>query len=159
MRIIKLALLSIVFLFLIITGMSLLIPSQIRISKAINLPNNEDVVNALVRDTGNWHLWHPLFLENSGKGRPGIAIKPLQQNDSVVIKNVQLGTQAPVLNGWQLYHHTSTDSLTLQWFMDFKLAWYPWQKFGSLLYENTYGVMMQQGLQNIKEQMEQQRRF
>jgi hypothetical protein len=34
--------------------------------------------------------------------------------------------------------------------MDFRLRWYPWQKFGSLLYEDTYGTMMQQGLQKLK---------
>lgn len=34
--------------------------------------------------------------------------------------------------------------------MDFHLSWYPWQKFGSLLYESTYGAMMEKGLTNIK---------
>jgi hypothetical protein len=37
--------------------------------------------------------------------------------------------------------------------MDFKLPWYPWQKFGSLFYENTYGQMMQNGLANSKNRL------
>ncbi|HVE60520.1 MAG TPA: hypothetical protein VNA26_01785 [Chitinophagaceae bacterium] len=35
--------------------------------------------------------------------------------------------------------------------MDFHLKWYPWQKFSSLLYEERYGTMMQNGLTNLKE--------
>jgi hypothetical protein len=34
--------------------------------------------------------------------------------------------------------------------MDFQLGWYPWQKFSSLFYENTYGNMMQDGLARLK---------
>jgi len=40
--------------------------------------------------------------------------------------------------------------------MDFQLQWYPWQKCGSLLYEGTYGRMMEQGLQNIKKLAQKQ---
>ena len=61
------------------------------------------------------------------------------------------GDKKPVTSTWQVYHHQSTDSLTLQWYMDFHLKWYPWRKFGALFYENTYGVLMQEGLDNIKQ--------
>jgi hypothetical protein len=41
--------------------------------------------------------------------------------------------------------------------MDFKLKWYPWEKFKSLFYENFYGVQMEQGLSNLKELSEHRR--
>ena len=63
---------------------------------------------------------------------------------------LQQAGKMPLINGWKIYHHPSTDSLTLQWYSDFHLKWYPWQKLGSLFYENTYGVMMEEGLGNLK---------
>jgi hypothetical protein len=66
-----------------------------------------------------------------------------------VIFQLQQPHKKPVINGWKIYH-TAPDSLTLQWYMDFHLRWYPWEKLGSLFYENTYGVMMEQGLTNLK---------
>ena len=65
--------------------------------------------------------------------------------------HLQQAHKPEVINGWKIYQHSQVDSLTLQWYMDFQLKWYPWQKFGSLFYENTYGVMMEKGLSNIKE--------
>ena len=33
-------------------------------------------------------------------------------------------------------------------------AWYPWEKLGVLMYEPTYGKMMEEGLANIKSELE-----
>lgn len=151
MRLVKLALISFIILFLVITAMSLLIPSHIRISKAINIGASKDSIFALIKNQERWPQWHPAFMHNDSAGNvPPIHITPKVENDSILVFQVQPGNKNPVVNGWQVYHHASTDSLTLQWYMDFHLKWYPWQKFGSLFYENTYGVMMEKGLNNLK---------
>jgi hypothetical protein len=41
--------------------------------------------------------------------------------------------------------------------MDFHLRWYPWEKFASLLFEQSYGPKMEQGLGNIKKMVEADR--
>jgi hypothetical protein len=151
MRLIKLAILSFIFLFLIITAISLLIPSHIRISKAINIAPPKDSIFALIKDAKSWPQWHPAFMPtDSFRKIPQIQIIPVTTNDSELVFQLKQQDKRPVLNGWKIYEHASTDSLTLQWYMDFHLKWYPWQKFGSLIYENTYGVMMEQGLGNLK---------
>jgi len=38
--------------------------------------------------------------------------------------------------------------------MDFHLKWYPWEKFSSMLLENRYGPMMEQGLAKLKKVVE-----
>jgi hypothetical protein len=38
--------------------------------------------------------------------------------------------------------------------MDFRLSWYPWEKFSSLFYEKTYGAMMERGLNDLKKRLE-----
>lgn len=151
MRLIKLALISFVFLFLVVTAISLLIPSHIRISKATNIAPPKDSVLALIRDRDRWSQWHPAFMAvDASRNMPPTQIIPVSANDSELVFQWKQENRTPVINGWRIYEHASTDSLTLQWYMDFNLKWYPWQKFGSLIYENTYGVMMERGLTNIK---------
>jgi len=150
-RLIKLAILSIVFLFIVITAISLLIPSHIRISKAINIHGEKDSIFALISNPARWKEWHPAFVPNDSTPKfPSIRIVQKIQNDTEIVMHLQQSNKPEVINGWKIYKHSITDSLTLQWYMDFHLKWYPWKKFGSLFFENTYGAMMQQGLENIK---------
>jgi hypothetical protein len=41
--------------------------------------------------------------------------------------------------------------------MDFHLRWYPWEKFGSLLLEKSYGTKMEMGLMSLKKLAETDR--
>lgn len=157
MRLIKLGLLSVFFLFLVVTAISLLIPPEIRISKAININGPADSIFLLIGDTANWKQWHPAFIPNdSSEGFPAIHIVKRFQNDSQIVMHLRQQGKPEVINGWQLYAYNHFDSLTLQWYMDFHLPWYPWKKFGSLFFEKTYGVMMEQGLGNLKGKVEKQ---
>lgn len=151
MRIIKLGLLSFGILFCVLLFISLLFPSHIRLSKATNVVNKKDSLLSLVSRQDQWPRWHPAFVESTSAGRLlTLEKKVLQQTDSTFMIQLQAAGKAPVINGWQVFGTPTSDSLTIQWYMDFKLGWYPWQKFSSLFFEQTYGRMMQQGLTNIK---------
>ena len=151
-RVVKLALISVVFLFVVVTAISLLIPSHIRISKATNIHGDRDSIFKMISDTANWKLWHPAFIPNDSTPKfPAVNIVQRLQNDSELVMHLQQAGKPEVVNGWKIYRHDQVDSLTLQWYMDFHLKWYPWKKFGALFYENTYGVMMEKGLDNIKQ--------
>lgn len=152
MRIIKLGIISFVFFFLLLWLMSLLVPSSVRISKAINLPPYDTAALALVRQEDRWNLWHPAFAEGLPQGQ---VRNKVADTDTLVAFEISGGGPNPVRNTWELHRFGVTDSLTLQWYMDFKLGWLPWHKFSSLFYEGTYGRMMEQGLNNIKQQVEQ----
>ncbi|MGE5518784.1 MAG: hypothetical protein ACM3VS_02575 [Candidatus Dadabacteria bacterium] len=151
MKIIKLAFISIFVVFVIITAISLMFPSNVRISKATNLPNHKDSVFALVKNHANWEKWNPVYQDSALKQQwEHLQITSIANTDSNYVLQLQQEGRKPVISGWQIYHYPSSDSLTLQWYMDFKLSWYPWEKFSSMLYEKTYGRMMEQGLTNIK---------
>jgi len=141
----------VIFLFLLITAISLLIPSNIRISRAINIHGQKDSIFKLVGDTSNWKQWHPAFIPGDSAAKfPVIQIVSRSQNDSEIVMHLRQENKPKVINGWKIYTHQQVDSITLQWYMDFHLQWYPWKKFGSLFFENTYGAMMEQGLENLK---------
>lgn len=164
MRFIRLLLISFIFLFLLVTGISLFIPSHVRISKAINLKADKDTVMSHIGDPVKWAGWYPgldsarLFYENGiMKGyildRQSTAYIVLTGKTENEVTAEFVGPQLnPVINGWKLVN--SRDSLTLQWYMDFHLRWYPWEKFASLLLEKSYGTKMEQGLAGLKKQVE-----
>lgn len=151
MRILKLGLISFFFIFLIVTLISLLIPSQIRISRANNLPNRRDAVFALLK---NESAWHPAYTDSAAaRGFAALKKSAVRLTDSTYVYVLEQPGRKPVTSGWQLYGTPAADSLTLQWYMDFQLGWYPWQKFSSLFYESTYGRMMEKGLADFRKQM------
>jgi hypothetical protein len=151
MRIIKLGIISIVTIFIIITLISLMIPSQIRISRATNLPNQRDHIFSLLKDEPRWH---PAYSDSASARQMQQLNKVLvEQTDSSLVYSLQQTGRKKVINAWKLYGTPASDSLTLQWYMDFQLSWYPWEKFSSLFYENTYGMMMEAGLVNLKKRL------
>lgn len=153
MRILKLGLISFGFLFLLITLISLLFPSQVRLSRATNLPNEKERIFSLIQKE---EAWHPAYQDSaSHKAITAMNRKIVSQSDSTFVIQLQQEGRKPVASGWQVYGTPQSDSLTLQWYMDFTLSWYPWEKFSSLFFEKTYGSMMEKGLANFKEQMVQ----
>jgi ribosome-associated toxin RatA of RatAB toxin-antitoxin module len=147
MRFIKLGLISVVMIFLLFTGMSLFIPSNVNISRAINLSAKPDSILQLIRDTTKWAQWYPGFDTLQSQGT-AILFQP-SENNKVSVEFIK-GDSRPITSTWQVIPYTNTDSITVQWYMHFKLRWYPWEKFGSLLYDGAYGQQMERGLNNIK---------
>jgi len=170
MGLIKLAIISFIFLFLLVTGMSLFIPSHVRISRAVNIKADKDSVMSQVKDPARWKNWHPgldtaqlLYVEGKVKGvvldnsdikRPVTIIITHSEADEVTAQ-FSPKKMRPVTTVWRTITHPGQDSVTLQWYMDFHLRWYPWEKFGSLVLEKSHGAKMEQGLTNLKRILEQ----
>jgi hypothetical protein len=165
LKYIKLAIISFVSLSILITLISLFIPSHIRISKAINIHASEDSIMARIRYPERWKGWYPgidtakllyeagrvkgVILDNRDTSRP-VFLEITSEKQSEVIARFVTPTFRPVLNGWRAISHSTTDSITVQWYMDFHLRWYPWEKFRSLLLEGAYGSKMEKGLTNLR---------
>ena len=162
MRLIKLAILSFVILFLIITVFSLFIPSNIRISKATNIEADHQFFDSYISSLAEWKRWHPALKEvpeievvvlaaSNAINVRGTSLSVIERKPGEIVTEMITEKGRPVISGLKLIDHPQADSSTLQWYMDFKLRWYPWEKFRSLFYENIYGIQMEQGLSNLKE--------
>ncbi len=160
MGIIKLGFISLIVFALLITGISLFIPSHIRISKATDISANKDSVMQQIADAANWRKWYPgadtsAFYREANKikgiitgDKQALIIK--ETNDSAVL-TVNAGPNSKRgESGWNIFSGSTPNIVTVQWFMDFHLRWYPWEKFSSLLLEKRYGPMMENGLQKLK---------
>ncbi len=161
MRVIKLAILSFIFLFLLITIISLFIPATIKISKAINIAPDDTTVYTYIEKLPNWKYWHPALkdiseneFQYSGDASvsvKGTTIRIVDRREEEITTEMVTDNGRPIVSALKIIRHQQGDSSTLQWYMDFKLRWYPWEKFKSLFFENIYGVQMEQGLANLKE--------
>lgn len=164
MRVIKLGIISLVFFAVFLTLLSLFFPSHIRISKAIDIKSEKDSVLRLLEDATNWKKWYPgadtasyVFIEGKIMGietgkMQGLMITSITDS-SVNAGNIGPGSKKGE-TGWNIYPGSLPNSVTVQWYRDFYLRWYPWEKFSGLLLENRYGPLMEQGLDNLKKLLE-----
>lgn len=161
MKYLKLIVISFIVFFGLATAVSIFIPSQIRVSRGINIGANNLRVMGYISNLSLWKHWYPGFnnmqltnatIQNNKvvKAQANhIQIHITHATDSMV--NAVLKKQSNTINiSWQAAPHQSTDSLTLYANMDFRLRWYPWEKFSSLLLDKSYGDVLQQGLTNLK---------
>ena len=166
LKVIKLVLLSFIFLFLIVFGISLFIPSHVRISRAVNIMSSADSVLGKIGDMNKWKEWYPgfdtLHVEplSSKEGRlisaklSATLISITVDKRDEVKAEFRSGNKNPIISGWEARSYNNSDSLTLQWYLDFKLKWYPWEKFFSLAYDKMYDTQMEEGLRKLKKNVE-----
>ena len=149
MNYLKLAVISVVMIFLLFTGISLFIPSTVNISRAVNLSGRANNILVFIKDTSTWEQWYPGFDTLISKGT---TIKIKSSTDSSITAEFSNDKAKKIISStWQTFPYYGSDSLTLQWSMHFKLRWYPWEKLGSLLYEKSYGQNMERALNNLKQ--------
>jgi len=172
MRLLRLFLISIISLFVVVLAISLFIPSKVRISRATNIRATPAQIFRQLDDMDNWPRWNPFFESvspgsieriDTSSGRlnamriNGTSISWQEKNDSLRIARMERPGKKNVTNGWNLVPLPHSDSTAVQWYMEFNLRWYPWEKFGSLLFDRSYGVQIEQGLVKLKQQSESDR--
>lgn len=160
-KIIRLILISAVIFFLLLTAISLFFPSHVRLSRATNLAPGTGSVLQQVADLNAWKKWHPFFENKEFKDTSSLNRKVVKATtdsiqltvvlatDSLVTVKMQRGSRI-VSSSWRIINYTTSDSLTLQNYMDFDFKWYPWEKFSSLLLEPSFGPVMEKGLTKLK---------
>jgi len=161
MRGILFFLLSILLLFLLVTGLGLFLPSHVTISRAVNVQAPRATVHALLASPARWQQWFPgadsLPLVKKNDRVAGIAmpngnmltIRSLSDS-TIVVQGLQTATVDGDM-GFKLLG-AATGIVTVQWYMNFYFDWYPWERFSSLLLENKFGSVMERGLKQLQQQ-------
>ena len=164
MRVIKLGLISIVIFGILIYLFSLIIPSQVRISRAINIAVAKDTLAGFISDLRTWRHWNDMVsaqdssngsYEASSYSGKNLRISLISANHDSVITNWQHGSSEAIRSGFNLVQSLS-DTTVAQWYFDFQLKWYPWEKFGSIIFDQQLGPAMEKSLRNLKNTMENQ---
>jgi hypothetical protein len=140
MRVVKLAIISFVVIFIILLLISLMIPSVVRTSRAINIEAEKSKIYPLVADTSNWAKWNELRNEK-------INVIPVP-SDSNLVKSDWTYANRTIHSYYRL--ERLGDITVVQWYFEFPLKWYPWEKFGSITFEKQFGPPMERSLINLK---------
>jgi hypothetical protein len=171
MRFVKLILISVIVLFGILTALSLVFPSHLRISRAINIAAPKEKVYGVVNDIRAWDSWNKFISGTSlthvfysspsaGKGaflrsdQLWVTIRE-SSPDSMKIDWAQV--RGRKWEGGFNFLQLSRDSLTVQWYFDFRFRWYPWEKLGSMVYDQQLGPVMEESLTGLKHFVENSR--
>jgi len=165
MRIARFIIISVVVLFIIITIISLFIPSNVRISRGIQISSSKDSVMSQISEVANWKNWYPgadtlqfYYQNNTIKGlvlderKMRYLVIRAKKSDEITAEYVLTNKKIPT--GWLMVANAESNSVTIQWYMDFHLHWYPWEKFSSFMFEKVYHPQLQQGLDNLKRFLE-----
>lgn len=157
MRFIKLGLISVIGLFIVILLISLLIPSHARVSRAVTIEAPVDSVRAFLSDMRNWKQWNTL-LQNEQLTHPAVTEK-LFHSDQMDVEMISADT-ATIVTAWKRPEQdpvsstlgiTAAGSATIvNAYFDFKVKWYPWEKFGSIVFDKEMGPPLEKSLGNLK---------
>jgi hypothetical protein len=163
MWVIKLALISILALFLVLCFFSLMMPSTVLVSRAVDIHAPADSIKFYVRDLNQWMNWV------KGMNSKSVHIKSATEADlgtqQLTIQNI---TDTSVVSIWESKTASKQEStirfiaapernLTIvQWQFVQKLRWYPWEKFGSFMNDKILGPMMEDNLLHLKQLAEHQ---
>lgn len=168
MRVIKFLFISVIVLFCVLTALSLLFPSRLRVSRAINMASPREKIYAAAGDLQHWEEWNA-FIRNTplaGKAfsTPSSGKGAWLHSDQLSLTIISTAPDSVTLD-WRLSNgkyfqggynilQTSGDSITVQSWFDFHFRWYPWEKLGILVYDKKFGPLMEQSLAELKRYVE-----
>ncbi len=162
MRHIKILAIAIFFLFGLIFLFSLLIPSQAKVSRAINVNQPRDSVKKELLQLDHWVLWHPDIKRNSKNSTLSATadeitigtykMKVAHTNDSTIFLNTHNANGTSMATTIALYK--ANDSCIMNWYHTIPVKWYPWEKFRSIFYDNILGPTIDSTLFAFKQYME-----
>jgi hypothetical protein len=166
MKLVRFAVLSIAILFLLLTAIGLLFPSTVRVSRAVDVTASDSVVRANVLALQAWPTWLVLSTDSTQIPRFEKATPQLLQMGSTEARFVAktdtsitvqwTGKNNPGMLSTLTLYHSNMATKTVVWQFQEELAWYPWERFGSMVYDKVLGGMMELSLQKCKQNCEAQ---
>src|SRR3982750_4521245 len=136
MRLLKLVLISAVVLFGVILLISLLLPSHVRISRATDINAPAEQLRPLLSDIKQWEQWneyirayHNRITEPEILKADEIGIFISANKKNLVTADWQPPSGSKFSSGYVIIDNANKNTCTVQWYFDFHIEWYPWQKF------------------------------
>ena len=175
MRIIKQLLLGAVGLFILVFLFSLLLPSRVRISRAVLIRQPEDTVAAHLQNIHEWNKWNALLQFDAGaefhyQGDSIVYWNSRQQKketqnrillqskkDTLIPFVMNLYGQKELQCGFSLskYEGMEGKATQLEWWIVEKTGWMPWEKFYGIFADRLKGPVMERSLDQFRAYLDQ----
>jgi hypothetical protein len=155
-------------LFVMITLLSLLIPSRVLTAKSVTINAPRQLITGALVDFQQWKQWHPVFANNSINtiiSKPSRGINANIEWGGAGKKNKMTITEAnaegiklvftrpgenPVENSIILLPLKDSGSYQVEWKALTRLKWYPWEKFAGIFVSEVTGPGYQTALDSLK---------
>jgi len=163
MRFVKLGLISIVILSALILLFSLLFPSEVRVSRAINVNASKEKVALLISDMRYWESWNEMLksgdLQRKQFTREKFISDKMEidrmESDTDHIRTLWKRNGTDTVSGYFNLYSADTTVTVVHWYFDFRVKWYPWEKFGSIIFDKQIGPPMEKSLEVLKKMGEE----
>lgn len=165
MRFVKLAIFSLVFIFILFTAIGLLMPSSVTVLRSQTIFASKNSILSYISDLHKWHYW----LNNSS------AISNVHESESTNAQ-IKYGSYNIALIGndsnnvttfWRSNNGTELKSIMnisdddknagasiVTWSFQQELKWYPWERLTAMLHDKILGPLMEANLLNLKQAVE-----
>ena len=178
MRLIKMFLFVLLGLFGVVTIIGLFIPSSVKISRGVIINADISLLYKELSDVKNWNQWLPWITSDSGAivqlsavtNQPGsffrwqgvkyksagtITIKEINQDEILLLHQIKDMNDA--MGGFRVRRTGANSEVTeVLWYMEYKLRWYPWERFYGIFLDRIIGPAFDKGLEQLKNYTEQQ---
>ena len=161
MKLIKLAVISALLLSVLVTAISLLFPSTVIVSRAIEVKSTSEKIAFYAADLNQWSAWMSDWKQNEVRLQNDTAFIGTQlihfesKTDSSVNYQWVATGQAPYVVKIEWFP-LEKGNYVIHWTFEQQVSWYPWEKFQTLLNENLLGGKMEMELQNLQGVINQQ---
>ncbi|WP_153798850.1 SRPBCC family protein [Foetidibacter luteolus] len=160
MRFVKLGLISVVVFFVLLTAMGSLFPSDIIVTRAINISASADTLKNYIADYNKWNDWMAgaktsdlkVVAKDSSTAFFGTTVIKLLEHKTNSWKHEWKGRSSPQVSTIELI--TAGPVTTVAWKFEEHVKWYPWAKLGSMMNDKILGSSMEQSLDNLKKTAE-----
>ena len=172
MRLIKGFIFAIAGLFIMITLLSLLIPSKVMVSRGVVINANPQKIYAEISILQNWKHWQPVFKsdslkinfspgstgtnsfcewESNGKKNKLIITDRVDNQISVALQREGENDVSITIVVVTL---PDSNSVQVEWNALTRLKWYPWEKFYGIFIEKSSGQGYEDALNSLKAYVE-----
>jgi hypothetical protein len=172
MRYIKAFLIGLIGLFIAITLLSLLLPSEVKVSRAVVINASTGKVYAQIANLKNWKNWEPLFasdsavihFSDSASGKfpfcdityrnKQIHISMAELDSASVKFLLQSKGEDDIFNEIDIVPVGVNNGIQVEWKALTKLKWYPWEKFYGIFIDGITGADYEDALNHLKDFVE-----
>ena len=171
MRIFKSFLFVATGFFILITLISLLIPSRVMTTKSVTIHAPKEKISAAIKDLQVWKKWHPVFKTDttikisnpsSGIGANAEWIQGSKKNILRIEEDFPEGIKVslsmpgenPVENSILILPVEEAGTFHVEWRSLTKLKWYPWEKFAGIFVSDITGPGYEIALKDLKKYIE-----
>lgn len=167
MRLAKGFIFAIAGLFIVVSLVSLLMPSKVMTVRTEIIHTDERTALASIADLQTWKQWHPVFMKESSLrlSKPSVGARAFAEwktngktnkllltevSGNYIKFSLQRTNENPIENIISVKSLSDSNNVEVEWRVLTKIKWYPWEKFAGIFLDKMTGPGYEMALHNLK---------